>query len=97
MVILDISKIAAFCDYFVIASATSMRQVNAIAHAIAEDLSRDKLKPLSSLAANDESGWVVLDFNSVIAHIFYKPMREFYGLERLWSVAKKVRAVKSLR
>jgi len=70
-----------------------MRQVNAIAQAMAQDLSRDKIKPLSSLAQNDESGWIVLDFNSVVAHIFYKPMREFYGLEHLWSDAKKVRAV----
>jgi ribosome-associated protein len=92
VVILDIRKVAAFCDYFVIASATSMRQVNAIAQAIAQDLIKDKIKPLSSLAQNDESGWVVLDFNSVITHIFYKPMREFYGLERLWSDAKRVRA-----
>ena len=93
MVILDLSKVAAFCDYFIIASATSLRQVNALARAIAEDLGQERIKPLSRLAANDESGWVVLDFNSVIAHIFYKPMREFYGLERLWSDAKKVRVV----
>jgi ribosome-associated protein len=97
VVILDIRPVAAFCDYFIIASATSMRQTNAIAHHIAEDLSKDKIKPLSSLAFNDESGWIVLDFSSVIAHIFYKPMREFYSLERLWSDAKKVRVVKSLR
>jgi len=97
VVILDIRKIAAFCDYFVIASATSMRQVNALARAITEDLDKDKIRPLSPLASNDESGWVVLDFSSVIAHIFYSPMRQFYGLERLWSDAKKVRVSNSLR
>lgn len=74
-----------------------MRQVNAIARQIAEDLSKDKIKPLSTLAFNDESGWVALDFSSVIAHIFYKPMREFYGLERLWSDAKKLRVIRSPR
>lgn len=83
-------KVAAFCDYFVISSGTSSTQVNAIARAIEEDLARDRIKPLSRIPVNDESGWVVLDFVSVIAHVFYKPVREFYSLERLWSDAKKV-------
>ena len=86
-------KVASFCDYFIISSATSLRQVNAIAQGIEEDLSRDNIKPLSKIPSADESGWIVLDFVSVIAHIFYKPTREFYGLERLWSDAKKVRVV----
>jgi ribosome-associated protein len=80
-----------FCDYFVILSGTSLRQVNAIAQAIEEDLDKDRIKPLSKVLANDASGWLVLDFLSVVAHIFYKPMREFYSLERLWAGAKKVR------
>ena len=84
-------KISGFCDYFVIASGTSLRQVQAIAQAVEEDLAKDRIKPLSKVPSNDESGWVVLDYISVIAHIFYKPMREFYSLERLWSEAKKVR------
>jgi len=92
-VILDVRKVASFCDYFIISSATSLRQVNAIARGIEEDLSKDNIKPLSKVPAADESGWVVLDFVSVIAHVFYKPVREFYGLERLWSDAKKVRVV----
>ena len=90
---MDVRKIASFCDYFIISSATSLRQVNAIAQGIEEDLSGDNIKPLSKVPRADESGWVVLDFVSVIAHIFYKPIREFYGLERLWSDAKKVRVV----
>jgi ribosome-associated protein len=84
-----------FCDYFLIASGTSLRQVNAIAQAIEEDLAKDGIRPLSAAPANDESGWVVLDFVSAVAHIFYKPMREFYSLERLWSEAKRVRIPRS--
>ena len=90
-------KVATFCDYFVISSATSLRQVNAIAQGIEEDLIKDSVKPLSKIPRADESGWIVLDFVSVIAHIFYKPTREFYGLERLWSDAKKVRVVSKLK
>jgi len=68
-----------------------MRQVNAICEAIQADLTKDRIKPLSQVNSNDQSGWIVLDYASVVAHIFYKPMREFYSLEHLWADAKKVR------
>jgi ribosome-associated protein len=86
--------VCSFCDYFVISSGTSLRQVNAIAQAVQEDLDKEKIKSLSRLPANDESGWIVLDYSSVVAHIFHKPMREFYALEHLWSDAKRVRITK---
>jgi len=91
VVILDMRNISTFCDYFVILSATSLRHVNALAKSIQEDLDKDKVKSLSKVSPNDESGWVVLDFVSVVVHVFTKPMREFYSLERLWSDAKRVR------
>jgi ribosome-associated protein len=84
-------RVSNFCDYFIILSATSLRQTNAIAQAIIEDLDAERIKPLSLPPSNDESGWIALDFVSVIVHIFYKPIREFYSLERLWSDAKRVR------
>ena len=84
-------KVSGFCDYFVILTATSLRQTNALGSAIEEDLLKVKIKPLSRGSSNDESGWIVLDYLSVITHIFYKPLREFYSLERLWSDAKRVR------
>jgi ribosome-associated protein len=83
-----------FCDFFVILTGTSLRQVNALASNIQEDLEKDRIKSLSKVSPNDESGWVVLDYASVIVHIFYKPLREFYSLERLWSDAKRVRIPK---
>jgi len=89
-VILDMRKLTYFCDYFVITGANSHRQVNAIAGAIQEDLSKQGIKSLSEVPSADESGWIVLDYGSVVAHVFYKPMREFYSLERLWSDARKV-------
>jgi ribosome-associated protein len=84
-------KVSNFCDYFVIASGTSIRHVNAITQAIEEDAAKEKITPRSRVSYNDESGWMVLDFSSVIAHIFHKPLRDFYALERLWSDARKLR------
>lgn len=83
---------AGFCDYFVIASGNSLRQAAAIAQAIQDDLEIKKIKSLSKISRNDESGWIALDYVSVIAHSFYEPVREFYSLEGLWSDAKRVRA-----
>ena len=93
VVILDVSKIAGFCDYFVIASGNSLRHATAIAQAIYEGLDKTGIKPLSKVPRDDESGWIALDYSSVIAHCFYKPMREFYSLDSLWSDAKRVRVV----
>lgn len=96
VIILDMRKASGFCDYFVILSGTSLRQVNALAQAIEEDLDKNRIKPLSRVDPHDESGWLVLDFSSVITHIFYKPLREFYSLERLWSDAKRVRIPRNI-
>jgi len=84
-------SVCSFCEYFVIASGSSLRQTNAIAEGVIEDLQKDRIKSLSEVNQNDDSGWIALDYSSVIAHIFYKPTREFYSLERLWADAKKVR------
>src|SRR4030042_6269301 len=89
--VLDMRSVSGFCYYFVILSGTSLRQTNALASAIEEDLLSIRIKPLSRGLSNDESGWIVLDYLSVVTHIFYKPQREFYSLERLWSDAKRVR------
>ncbi len=97
MIVLDMREVSTFCDYFVIMSGTSNRQVNAVAQAIQEDLNKDRIKSLSKVSGEDESGWVVLDYVSVVAHIFYKPMREFYSLEHLWSDAKKVRLPRGIK
>ena len=83
-------KVSNFCDYFVIASGTSTRHVNTIAQAIEEDCSQEKIKPVRGSSCNDESGWMVLDFDSVIAHVFSKPFRDFYALERLWRTPKRL-------
>lgn len=90
-------SVSSFCDYFVILSATSHRHVNSLAKALEEDLAKEGIKSLSKVSPNDESGWVVLDYVSVVVHIFYEPTREFYSLERLWSDAKKIRTPKSAK
>jgi ribosome-associated protein len=88
-------SVCGFCDYFVLSTGGSFRQVNAIAQAIKDELEKEKINSLSRISYGDESGWIALDYASVMAHIFYEPMRDFYALERLWSDAKRVRIPKS--
>jgi ribosome-associated protein len=90
-------KVSNFCDYFVIVNGTSNRHIRAVAEAITEELLKNRIKPLASGQSQEESVWVLLDFQTVIVHIFSKPMREFYSLERLWQDASKVRIPKKIR
>ncbi len=91
MIALDMRVGGSLCDYFVIASANSLRQVNAVAHGIDDAVSAAGIRTMSRIPAEDASAWLVLDYGSVIVHVFHKPQREFYALERLWSDAKRVR------
>ena len=82
-------KVANFCDYFILCSGTSHRQVRAIADGIGEGLRELDFK-VPSVEGHGDSGWVLLDFGDVVVHVFEQETREFYGLEHLWQTAKKV-------
>ena len=92
-VILDMRKITNFCDYFVICSGTSDKQVKAIADAIEEGFLIKKIKTISSNGARNGL-WTLLDYGDVIIHIFEKGLREYYNLERLWIDAPRIRISK---
>jgi ribosome-associated protein len=91
IVVLDMQGISSFTDFFVICSATSEPQLKAIATAIREEC-REKLqrKP-SSEDGFPISQWIVLDYGTVIVHIFHTEKRAHYGLENLWSDAKRLK------
>lgn len=91
IVILDMRRVANFCDYFVVASGTSDRHVQAIAKGIEEGL-EDFNITLKHKQGLRDGRWVVLDLGDVVAHIFEKETREFYGLDYLWQQAKRVKA-----
>ena len=88
-VVLDISRFTSFTHHFLVAHGNSDRHVRAIAQNIQEELEKNKVK-LWHLEGMTEGRWVLLDFGSLIAHIFYRDLREFYGLERLWGSAPKI-------
>ena len=94
LVILDVTELTDFTNYFIIASASSDRQVQAIADNIQEQMKKNKELPVG-VEGYTEGKWVLLDYDDVIIHVFYAPVREVYNLERLWDGAKKVRRRKA--
>ncbi len=90
MVMLDLHEVSLIADYFVICSGTSERQIKALSDDIVETLAREeKLKPRHVEGVPD-SGWVLLDYGGVVVHIFSPEMRDFYRLEKIWSMAVPV-------
>ena len=89
ILILDMRKVSDVFDYFVIVTATSSRQVKAIADGIIEDLKKKNLRPLH-VEGHVQARWLLLDYSDVVAHIFVREEREFYNLERLWGDASTV-------
>ncbi|MEX2392663.1 MAG: ribosome silencing factor [Dehalococcoidia bacterium] len=90
ILLLDISNVASFADYFVIASAGSNRQIDAILESIDQEIGKsEKVRPMGR-EGTSESGWVLLDYGDVIVHIFAPTERAFYDLERLWHTAVPV-------
>ena len=89
IVMLDLRRVASFADYFVIMSAESSRQIEALEEDITQFLKEAQVT-LFHREGTASSGWVLLDFSDVIIHILGLEQREYYQLERLWSRATQV-------
>ncbi len=89
IVLLDLTPLTTIADYFVIASGGSERQLDAIADGIISALRDEKLKPIGR-EGTPASHWVLIDFGSVVVHIFTPPERDYYSLEKHWAEAKTV-------
>ena len=89
IVLLRTAEITTMADYFVIASGRSETQVQALSKAIVDELRDEGIKPIG-VEGRSSARWVLLDYGSVIVHLFAPEEREYYGLERLWSEATQV-------
>ena len=89
--ILNIGGLTTIADYFIIASGGSNLQVQALANALIDKTEEEGERPLRVEGIKD-GAWVLLDYGSVVVHVFKKDIREFYGLERLWGDAERIDA-----
>ena len=85
---IETKELTVMSDYFVIASGTSNTHVRALADEV-----DDEMKKLGVEVDHIEgraTGWILLDFGSVLVHIFQKDQRDYYNLERLWTDAQQL-------
>lgn len=88
--VLDLRDITPMFDYFVVATGTSRRQLHAISEEIDHCLEENLNDKRMSIEGYDESRWILLDYGSVVIHLFDEETREFYAIEDLWTDAVKV-------
>lgn len=86
---LDMQEVSLLADYFVLCNAESPPQVKAIVEAVDDDARTAGGRRLH-IEGEPDSGWVLLDYGSVVVHIFDPELRAYYDLEGLWSKARLV-------
>ncbi len=95
-VVLDLSSIGGFTDFFLITNGTNQRQVQAIADEIVQRLKQAGERP-ARIEGYKTAEWVLLDYGDFIVHIFEDKARRFYDLERLWRDAARIELPPELR
>lgn len=76
------------CDYFVICNGTSNTQVNAIVNSVQKGVSKELKDKPWHVEGTDNGEWVLMDYVSIVVHVFQKHIREYYNIESLWGDAK---------
>jgi len=95
IVILDISGVATFANYFLICSGDSSRQIHAIVDEVEQKLEAIGLSP-THVEGYQHGEWVLMDYIDLVVHVFSKGARAYYDLERLWRDGKKLDVEKLL-
>jgi len=96
IIALDLREVTSFVEFFVIASGSNQRQVQAISDEIDEQLKKQlQMRPIR-IEGYTSAEWILLDYGDFIVHIFEQKARDFYDLERLWRDAKKVEIPKDI-
>lgn len=82
--VIKISDLTILGDYFVIANGTSSTHTKTLADEAEYQLSQKGIEPRHTERDNNSS-WIILDYDDIVVHVFYKETREFYKLENLWA------------
>ena len=93
--VIDISGLSVLADYFIVASANNLRQTAALADNVEEKLAKAGFA-CRQIEGKAGAGWILMDYNDVIIHIFDKENRLFYDIERIWSDGRKILDVEEL-
>lgn len=92
---LHIGELTVIAEYFILATATSNTHVKALADAVEEKLKSEGISP--DHIEGKATGWILMDYNGVVIHIFSRETREFYDLDRMWDDGEKLDLDKILK
>ncbi len=87
--VIHIGDLTILADYFVIATGTNSTQVKALAEEVDFKLGQEGLEPHHAEGKRSDQ-WILLDYSSVVVHVFYKDAREFYNLDKMWADAAEI-------
>lgn len=90
IVVLDLRELTPIFDYFVLVTGTNRRQLHAISEEIDHRLEDDLQEKRMGIEGYRESQWILLDYGSIVVHIFDAETRDFYAIEGLWTDSKRV-------
>ena len=85
--VIDLTELSDVCDYFVIATGSNNRQVDSIVDEVEEQVAKKYDEHPFSIEGREERAWILMDYGSVIVHVFTPEAREYYRLEKLWGDA----------
>lgn len=89
--LIDLTGLSDVCDYFLICTAANRPQLDAVIEAIEEKVKANCGEKPLAVEGRAGSNWVLIDYGSVVAHVFKPEIRDFYRLDRLWGEAPRVR------
>jgi len=89
ILIIDIAEKSGFADYFVLATAANVRQIEALADEIEDKLAEDGLL-VKHIEGEGESGWVLMDYGDIIVNLFSVEQRDRYSIEKVWGDCDRV-------
>ncbi len=85
IILLDVREQSIFAEYFILCNGENSRQLKALAEYIRQDAKDAGMIEMHKVEGDAESGWILVDIDGVIVHIFAPDKRAFYNLEELWN------------
>ena len=89
VIVLEVGNLTSVADYFLLASGESERQVKAIADHIQKEISM-QYQAIPQVEGTGGASWILLDYGDIVVHVFRSDVREYYGLEKMWSDAPRL-------
>lgn len=87
--VIEIGKLSTVADYFIIANGSNAPHVESLVDNVEEELLKEKIHA-ERIEGVKSSGWILMDYNNVVVHVFSKEDRLFYDLERIWRDGKEI-------